>query len=195
MGGGGGLIDRAFGDFTLEDLVNQPSPRLFVSHLFGKRYLPKELFDDDEVDRKGKGRLIVIVRNLKDAMVSLHHFQGTAIDGWLGNEHGPGSFNRFLNTDNCPNSYGSDFHWVKENAKAVQEIGSERALVVYYEGLMSNFCAQLKRINDFLGLGHLTDDKAKAIEEACAFETMSTSEMRCSPRSWGRSASQTLTLS
>ena len=36
-----------------------------------------------------KGHLIVVVRNLKDELVSLHYFRGVPEDGWYGNEQGP----------------------------------------------------------------------------------------------------------
>jgi len=192
MPNGEEMLDGAFGDFVWEDVLEQPRPRMFVSHLFGRRYLPKALFDDDHdhvggndddgdkarAKNKGKGRLIVVARNLKDTLVSLHNFRGTAMDDWLGNEHGPGSFHRFLNLANCPNAMGNTFHWVRESAEAVEAIGKERALVVYYESLILNFGAQLRRINEFLGLDELTEAKARAIEEACKFKTMETSSMR-----------------
>ena len=36
----------------------------------------------------GKGRLVIVLRNLKDVLTSLHFFRGEAKDGWHGNEHG-----------------------------------------------------------------------------------------------------------
>ncbi len=199
------IADAMFGDFVWTDFINMPRPRLFVSHLFGRRYLPKMLFDNDDDDdddnggdvrdddakddgtwgnegvcksrsngsrRRGKGRLIVLVRNLKDALISLHNFRGTAIDGMLGNEHGPGSYHRFLDLDSCPNAMGSAFHWIRENDDAVNEIGPHRAMVVYYESLMADFGGEVRRLNDFLGLRHLTQDRARAIEDECSIENM-----------------------
>jgi len=187
---GGKKCDAVFGDFVWEDLLKMPRPRMFVTHLFGRKYLPRGLFDEDNNDvgisgtvagntkRKGKGRLIVMVRNLKDSMCSLHNFRGTPMDGWLGNEHGPGLFRRWLMLDDCPNSMGSAFYWVRENCLAVENIGIERALVVHYEGLILNFGAQLKRINAFLGLPDLTEAKLHAIAKACSFKSMETSQLR-----------------
>jgi hypothetical protein len=177
------------GDFTVDDLINQPSPRLFSSHIFGKELLPKQLFDgwtdDDDTavssvsnghdnrkqGNKGKGRLIVVVRNLKDSLVSLHHFMGVPKDGWLGNEHGPGSFSRWLD-DDSPNAYGNAFQWVKKSAEAVDAIGDKRALVIHYEALKTNFDVELKRINKFLGLEELTETKALAIRQECSADNM-----------------------
>jgi len=73
--------------------------------------LPKSL-----ITNGGKGKLIVVLRNLKDIITSLHFFRGEAKDGWMGNEHGPGSFNRFLASEEggeCPNAYGSSIEWIK----------------------------------------------------------------------------------
>ncbi|KAL3816621.1 hypothetical protein ACHAXA_004803 [Cyclostephanos tholiformis] len=194
------VADAMFGDFVWTDLLDMPRPRLFVSHLFGRRYLPRMLFDgkhddgdvggdagDDDAEdgtggykdsrkltrrRRGKGRLIVLVRNLKDTLISLHNFRGTAIDGMLGNEHGPGSYHRFINLESCPNAMGSAFHWIRRNDEAVNDIGPDRAMVVYYERLVLDFVGELRRINAFLGLRHLTDERASAIEGSCSIESM-----------------------
>ena len=72
-------------------------------------------------------------------------------DGWLGNEHGAGSFNRYL-ADPCPNAYGSTFDWVAELDALVTALKpSSRVLVLYYEQLKLNLPAQIDRIDDFLG--------------------------------------------
>ena len=122
---------------------------------------------------RGRGRLIVMVRNLRDTLVSLHNFRGVAMDGMLGNEFGPGSFARFVDdVDECPNAMGSAFLWVRQNAEAVRDVGHDRALVVYYERLVSDFAGTVRGINDFLGLRHLTDAKVRSIEEACSLGRM-----------------------
>ena len=64
-----------------------------------------------------------MVHNLKDTIVSLHNFCGAAIDGMLGNNLGPGLFERFVDINGCPNAMGSAFHWVRRNAEAVCNIG------------------------------------------------------------------------
>ena len=63
-----------------------------------------------------------MVRNLKDTVVSLHNFRGVAINGMLGNDLGPGLFERFVNVVGCPNTMGSAFLWVRRNAKAMRNI-------------------------------------------------------------------------
>ena len=189
-GKAGNFVKKQFGDFTFQDLCDQPSPRLISTHLFGMELLPSELLGiptknrdrDDENgadDKEGKGRLVIVLRNLKDVMCSLHFFLGEAKDGWLGNEHGPGSFNRFID-ENCPNAFGSCFDWAIEQDKAVkflQEQASrvlkkERVLVVYYEALKADLPAQIGRINTFLELPSLTNAKRMAVAEACGFSAM-----------------------
>ena len=189
------IHSRNFGDFTMEDLLDQgddghgsKKPRLFSTHLFGPDLLPKGLFDDTRGNpaegereegqrREGKGRLIVVVRNLKDAMCSLHRFRGLSADGWHGNGSGPGSFARYVSPD-CPNGYGSAFEWVAANDVAVQRVGDRRSLVLFYEAMVEDFPGQLRRINDFLGLGDLTESRAAAIEDACSMKSMRAANMR-----------------
>lgn len=103
-------------------MLAQPSPRLISTHLFGD-YLPDQL--------QQRGRLIIVLRNLKDTLCSLHFFRGEAEDGWTGNEKGPGSFARFIDP-NSPNAYGSAFTFIKENDKIYSQLHEDnRVLVVY----------------------------------------------------------------
>ena len=93
-------------------------------------------------------------------------------DGWFGNEHGPGSLNRWVDLESCPNAFGSAFEWIRESAEAVEELGSDRALVLYYEALKLNFASELARINAFLGLPPLTEAKARAVAAECTADSM-----------------------
>ena len=130
---------KLFGEWGFEDdLCAQPSPRLFSTHFHGEDMLPAQLLAPD-----GKGRLIIVLRNLKDTLTSLHFFQGEAKDGWLGNEHGPGSLARFIDAD-CPNAYGSPFDFVRHGDAAVAALQpSGRVLAVYYEDLIRCLPAQV----------------------------------------------------
>jgi len=176
-GGPAKFVRDHFGDFTFQELCDQPPPRLISTHLFGMNLLPEELLGTDETE--GRGRLVIVLRNLKDVMCSLHFFLGEAKDGWLGNEHGPGSFNRFID-EKCPNAFGSPLDWTADQDKVVtflQEQAAklckkERVLVVYYEGLKADLPAQLDRINGFLGLSSLTAEKRTAVADACGFSAM-----------------------
>jgi len=174
-----------FGDFTLGDLLEQPEPRMFSTHLFGKDFLPEGLIGDigedgDGDGEEGKGRLVIVLRNLKDVMVSLHYFMGEPKDGWYGNEHGPGSFARFL-ADDTTNAFGSTFSWIQAQDALVALLQRQanrhhrtksRVLVLYYEAMHADLPTQLGRINDFLDLPPLTDAKRRAVVDECTFRTM-----------------------
>ena len=69
------------GMLSYPDLVAEPAPRVFTTHFPGP-LLPAQL-----MGAEGAGRLVVVMRNPKDACTSLHFFRGEAKDGWLGNEH------------------------------------------------------------------------------------------------------------
>ena len=61
---------NAFGDRGFEDMLAHAAPRLFPTHATA-RHLPAQLCAPD-----GTGRLVVVLRNLKDVLVSLHFFYG-----------------------------------------------------------------------------------------------------------------------
>ena len=153
-----------FGDWTFEDdLCAQAAPRLFSTHLPAE-HLPTRLTAPD-----GQGRLVVVLRNLKDVLASLHYFRGEPKDGWLGNEHGPGSFARFIASD-CPNAFGSTFEFVKGHDALVRRLGA-RAHVVYYEELQRDLPGEIQRLASFLGVS-LPPAKLERIVRAVSFDAM-----------------------
>ena len=160
---------KFFGEWGFEDdMCGQPSPRLISTHLYGA-HLPAQLIAPD-----GKGKLVVVLRNLKDTLSSLHFFQGEAKDGWLGNEHGPGSLARFIHPDS-PNAYGSPFEFVKQNDAVVRALApSGRVLVVYYEDLIRSLPAHVARIAAFLNIS-LSEQKRDAVVRAAGFGAMKAS--------------------
>jgi hypothetical protein len=99
------------------------------------------------------------------------------MDGWDGNEHGLGTYRRYIDTE-CPNSFGSTFDWLKETEDALKYVNPERVHIVYYESFILDFDCQLKYLNDFLGLNTLTAKKCEAIRKACAAKTMSQDNAR-----------------
>eukprot|EP00419_Tripos_fusus_P076260 CAMPEP_0172902874 /NCGR_PEP_ID=MMETSP1075-20121228/169295_1 /TAXON_ID=2916 /ORGANISM="Ceratium fusus, Strain PA161109" /LENGTH=645 /DNA_ID=CAMNT_0013759563 /DNA_START=45 /DNA_END=1982 /DNA_ORIENTATION=+ len=156
---------KFFGEWAWPDLEGQSSPRLFSTHLFGQ-FLPAQL-----LAQEGTGKLIVVLRNLKDVLASLHFFQGEAKDGWHGNEHGPGSLARFI-ADDCPNAYGSSFTWISEMDKVVEALQpTGRVCVVYYEALQLGLPMQVKRLAAFLGVS-LSQAKLDALTAAVSFNKM-----------------------
>jgi putative glutathione S-transferase len=177
-----------FGDYCFADLLAQPAPRLFSTHLYGEKWLPTALFGaagggegeggeaggggDGSSDGGGRGRLILVLRNLKDVLCSLHFFRGEAKDGWAGNEHGPGSLARFLHADS-PNAYGSVFETVKAlDATAQRLYGVGRVCVVYFEALKQRLPSEVARVAAFLGLGELSAAKHAAVVAAVGFQAM-----------------------
>lgn len=152
-----------FGNWTFDMYLTQPPPRLFSTHLHGDM-LPASL-----IAPNGKGKLVVAVRNLKDVLVSTHFFRGEPKDGWLGNEHGVGSFDRFMDPDS-PNAYGSFFSWVKEMDRIVKKLKhDERVLVVQYEDLIADLPAQIQRVATFLGQGTLAAARLDAVVRSSSF--------------------------
>eukprot|EP00037_Helgoeca_nana_P030195 m.371364 g.371364 ORF g.371364 m.371364 type:complete len:304 (+) comp28129_c2_seq6:196-1107(+) len=150
-----------FGSASIAELFAQRDPRLFSSHLPASR-LP--------CLTHGKGRLIYVLRNPKDTATSLHFFMGAAKDDWLGNEHGPGSLNRFL-ADPAPNAFGAYWDHILEMEELVEKLGPDRALVLYYEEMKGDHRGQVARIAKFLGMP-VTDKLLDAVVAATAFKAM-----------------------
>lgn len=149
-----------FGKLCFSDLASQPRPRLFSTHLCGE-LLPKSL--------ASRGRLVYVLRNPKDCLNSLHYFRGESKDGWLGNEFGPGSFERYMTG---VNAYGSFFDHVAAMQKCVDSIGPDRAIVVYYEDLKTDLGGGIEKLAAFLGLP-LPPQKLEAVKRLTTFEAMS----------------------
>lgn len=97
----------------------------------------------------------------------------------MGNEHGPGSFARFLASEEggkCPNAYGSSIQWIKEMDALVNQLECEkRVLVVYFEELKHNLQDQVERIAEFL-IVPCSEAKRAAIVKAVGFENMKHAE-------------------
>ncbi len=158
-----GVESLLFGDYTWPSLESQPEPRLFSTHLWGE-HLPRRLVAPD-----GKGRLVIVARNLKDTLCSLHFFRGEPVDGWYGNSHGPGSLERFLSAD-CPNAFGSVFESLAAHDGVAQSI-PERVHILYYEALIEDHTGEVARLARFLGL-EATQAQIDAVVDATRFESM-----------------------
>jgi len=151
------------------DIVDQPSPRLLSTHLPGKELLPEQLTTTK------KGKMIYVLRNPKDTMVSLHFFMGEARDGWLGNEHGPGSYNRFV-AEPSVNPFGSYWGHCEKMQALMDDVGKGRATVVYYEHLKEDLEREVERLAEFLDLPPLTAAKMAAITKRVSLKSMSEAE-------------------
>lgn len=153
--GPGGMM----GNWSFDDLKTQHEPRLFSTHV------PAGLLPED---LKQCGRCVYVLRNPKDCLNSLHYFRGEAKDGWLGNEHGPGSFERYITG---VNAYGSFFDHVSGMEDYIHEFLGDRALVLYYEQLKGDITGQVGRIADFLGV-EMTRAKLEAVLHEVDINTM-----------------------
>ncbi len=160
------------GRLCFEDMLEQPAPRLFSTHSRAQN-LPASL--------ASKGRLILISRNPKDAMVSAHFFSkklaaqagpeaaGADVAGsmestcaaWIAThseepEHG---------------AYGDYYSWHQEHTALMSQIGTERATITFYETLQEDFDNEVRRLADFLGIS-LPAEKLNALKKRVAFDTM-----------------------
>lgn len=146
--------------FSFMDVCNQPRPRMFATHLQAQ-FMPASL--------ESRGRLLYVIRNPKDAMVSMHFFHGEKPDGFLGNEKGPGSYNRYI-AEPCTNPYGSFFDHLKGMQQLVDapEMAG-RVKVIYFEELKADLPGQLMEIAKFLNVP-LPQTKLDAIVQAVSFE-------------------------
>merc|ERR1711933_199238 len=91
-----------------------------------------------------------------------------AKDGWTGNDHGPGSLERYLTG---VNAYGSFFDHVGDMSAFIKGPCAGRAIVVYYEELKTNFVDVVHRLADFLAVP-LPDAKLQSLCKMTAFESM-----------------------
>ena len=113
-----------------QDLLDQPSPRLFSTHM-PPRMLPEEL--------KSTGKMIYVLRNPKDAQVSLHYMGKPPEDGWAG------SFERLVDAES-QQVYGTmASHVLETEAYIAAHFGPDRALVVTYEELSDDLPGMLAR--------------------------------------------------
>lgn len=142
--------------FCAQDLLDQPSPRLFSTHL-PPRMLPEAL--------KATGKMVYVLRNPKDAQVSMHYMGGTPEDGW------EGSFERLMDPQS-PQVYGTLAAHMLETEEYIHDHLRERALVITYEELSADIASVLRRLAKFLDVA-LPPKKLEAITERVSFRTMS----------------------
>lgn len=143
-------------NFCAQDLLDQPSPRLFSTHL-PPRMLPEAL--------KSTGKMVYVLRNPKDAQVSMHYMGGTPDDGW------EGTFERLMDP-HSPQVYGTLAAHMLETEEYIKHHLRNRALVVTYEDMSANLPAVLERMAKFLDVS-LSSKKLEAILERVSFSTMS----------------------
>jgi len=169
---------RKWGPLTVQDLAEQPSPRLFATHLPAGQ-LP---------DLATRGRLVLVLRNPKDAIVSMHKFIEQLALGDPAKVPAAVPSQRILAEGGLPamkaayeaeppptaSGLGSDyFSYYRDMCALAERLGS-RTHVVCYEALRHDFAAELARLAAFLG-EPLTDAKAAAIAQRTSISRMSES--------------------
>lgn len=161
------------GHWCFEDMLEQPAPRLFSTHARAQN-LPAKLAT--------QGRLIVISRNPKDAMVSAHFFSKK-----LAAQGGPeaagadavadsmqstcAAWNATQSEEPEAGAYGDYYSWHEEQTKLMSQIGEKRATITFYETLQDDFDNEVRRLADFLGI-LLPIEKMSALKKRVAFDAM-----------------------
>ena len=157
---------------SIEALLEQPNPRLFTSHIRANQ-LPVALREN--------GRLVMIARNPKDALVSAWFFQQMLNEtGFFperndtGVERGlEGAFEDYL--ESIPESeiprgaYGDYWKYYRDMLGLAEQLGPERATWTFYETLQTDFEAEVVRIADFLDVP-LSPAKLEKLADFVAFD-------------------------
>jgi hypothetical protein len=165
------------GRWCFEDMLAQPEPRLFSTHSRAQN-LPTSL-------QQGQGKLIVIGRNPKDAIVSAHFFHKKLASQAAGGDSAGLATGSMQSTCNAWNTgsggdeggqvehgaYGDYYSWHREQVELLSLIGEDRATITFYETLKEDFDAEVQRLAAFLGLP-LPKAKLDAVKKRVAFDAM-----------------------
>ncbi|XP_003215876.1 sulfotransferase 6B1 [Anolis carolinensis] len=145
-----------FGDPSkFKRMENLPSRRIIITHL-DPNILPKSAF-------KNKAKILVLIRNPKDTLVSFFHFNNKM--SIFPTKTWDDFFTDFMNGKV---SWGSYFDFVKEWDKYIDD---ENVTSLCYEELKENPNLEVKRIATFLGFP-LTEKEIQSIVEKSSFKTM-----------------------
>ena len=142
---------------AIDALKAQEPPRHFKTHL---RYeFLKRAIEDD------KARVIVVLRNIKDLLVSYYHFYTMASPfGFF-----KGSFHDFFEMFKANKlAFGDPFEWY---AGWWQAAHLAHVLVVKYEDLVDDPYAGTRNIAHFVGKD-FSNEKIKEMADACGFKEM-----------------------
>jgi len=135
-----------------EELVKTPSPRLINTHL------GHEFFDNNESLKKTNTKFIVLMRNIKDTLVSYYYFYRNT--GFLG--FYKGSFEEFMDIFKAKDLvYGDYFDWV---LGWNQHRNNPNYFFFKYEDMKANPKAEIKRVAEVLGVT-LTDEQVDEVSK------------------------------
>uniref|UniRef100_A0A3Q3W5S0 Sulfotransferase n=1 Tax=Mola mola TaxID=94237 RepID=A0A3Q3W5S0_MOLML len=137
------------------------SPRAMVTH-FPYHHMPPSF-------HASKAKVIYVMRNPKDIMVSSYYFHQMA--GFL---QDPGTFDEFMATFlEGRVFFGKWTDHVKSWRNA--ELG-DRIMYITYEEMVQDLPAALRKISDFLGR-NLSEEVIQKIAEHCSFKAMKGNNM------------------
>ncbi|XP_025105959.1 sulfotransferase 1A2-like [Pomacea canaliculata] len=142
------------------ELAAPDKGRALMSHL-AFRYLPRDVEDK-------RVKIIYLVRNPKDAMVSLYHHVGSTLPPI----RYEGSWDQFLTTVLEQGYwYGSIFEHRKEWQRTIEEHPDHPIFLVHYENLKKDTVKQLKELDTFLGTNRSTEF-CQAVAATCILSNM-----------------------
>ena len=133
------------------------NPRLIKTHL------PVSILLED---RDVKPRVVSIIRDPKDVIVSFYHFarMNNIIDF-------QGTFDEFFQLflrDEV--AYGPIYRFYHELKESKELEG--KLLIIRYEDLTNNFEREIERLSSFLGLEPLSEENMKRLKDHCSFREM-----------------------
>ncbi|XP_033760688.1 amine sulfotransferase-like [Pecten maximus] len=149
-----------FLDYNEVDFLEKlPSPRILASHMTFDR-LPRQV-------REGKGKVVVVSRNPKDAAVSLYHFlmkinQSAFKGSWDG-------FLKFYLDGNM--FYGSWFDTFLDWERTLQTYKGDNIMHLLYEDMKQDLLSSVTEIATFLSVTYDVS-YLKEVTNKCTFSTM-----------------------
>ncbi|CAI5770463.1 sulfotransferase 6B1-like [Podarcis lilfordi] len=136
-------------------MTKLPSRRIIVTHL-PPHLLPKSIF-------KSKAKILVLIRNPKDTMVSYFHFNNNL--SVLPNSTWDAYFTDFMDGKVC---WGSYFDHVSEWDKYIDD---ENVMGICYEELKEDPNLGLQKIAKFFGFS-VNEEEIESVVENCRFKAM-----------------------